>query len=120
MIVCYLKRLLMNVLLKFFKNFSVLNIFCIFLLLNNCANKDIWTETQKNNLIDRCFDEGKDKGYDDLKLRELCECSTNKFIAKITFKEYEDMINNESFSLDLTNKFELIIKSVIQDCELFL
>ena len=89
-------------------------------LLYSCNNKDGWTSDRKNYLIQTCFSNGKDQLYQPLKLKKLCECSIEKFVSEFSWKEYQEILHQENFSVDLNNRLNLIIQSLFEDCEIIL
>ena len=108
----------MNVLNSTYKKIFFLNLLII-LLLYNCDNSNSWTQTEKENLIAKCVKAGKNKVSDDLKIKDICECSIGKFSSEFSLKEYKEIQAHEVLSIDLNNRLNLIIELITEDCEIF-
>ena len=110
-----LKLLLLN---KIYKRFIFLYLATI-LLLCNCNGSSSWSQNKINNLIVQCINDGKNKLYDELKLKDICECSIKKFTSEFSWKEYQEMQVQDIVNIDLNNRLNLIIELITKECEVF-
>ena len=110
-----LKLVLLN---KIYKRFTFLCLLTI-LLLYNCNGSSSWSQDKIDNLIVQCINDGKNKLDDELKLKDICECSIEKFTSEFSWKEYQEMQVQDIVNIDLNSRLNLIIELITKECEVF-
>ena len=94
---------------------AVLLIFSLY----SCDNSSAWMDDEKKELIAACIKAGKDKVPDTSKIKDICECSINKFASAFNLEEYQQIQTQEILTIDLNNRLNLVVESIAQDCDIF-
>ena len=88
-------------------------------LLYNCNNSNSWNQDERDELIADCIKAGKDKVSNTLEIKNICECSIEKFTSEFNLEEYNQIQTQEVLSVDLNGRLNLIIELIAQDCNIF-
>ena len=79
-----------------------------------------WSEQDRKKLINECIEAKKTKESDLQKLSELCSCSTEKFISKISWSDYQRNLKGE-LSKDeeaaFSNDSQIVLNKIMEECD---
>ena len=100
------------------KKMFFLSLLCSFIFYN-CNNSNSWNQNKKEELIADCIKAGKDKVSNSLEIKDICECSIDKFSSEFSLEEYNQIQTQEALSVDLNSRLNSIIELIAQDCNIF-
>ena len=100
------------------KNMFFLSVLFSFIFYN-CNNSNSWNQNKKEELIADCIKAGKDKVSNSLEIKDICECSIEKFSSEFSLEEYGQIQMQEALSVDLNSRLNSIIELIAQDCNIF-
>ena len=97
--------------------------FLITLAFLLCCSENGWNSDRKKDLKDECIKNASQQVLSEDELSNVCSCIVRQFINDFSWEEYQDMLNiritNEN-NLELNNKLQTYISSVMKECEISL
>ena len=66
--------------------------FLSLILLISCGK---WPDQEREKLINECIESVKEEGSNSQKASDLCSCSIDRFISKVSWSEYQKILKSE-------------------------